>query len=288
MGWTRFFRRERWDQERERELQTYLAIETEENIARGMTPEEARHAARRKLGNPTQIREEIYRMNSLAFIESLWQDVRCGLRMLRKNAGFAVVAILTLALGIGANTAIFSVIHAVLLSPLPYNDPDRIFLLLESNPSRGFPQFSVSPPNYFDWKKDSTSFEQITSIARGDFNYTGGAEPERLSGARVGPSFFAVMGVMPAIGRAFLPEDDVQGKASVVVTEPWFVDKALRRRSTGCWKISNARWPIVSGYWCDAERFPVSARSGFVVALGVRRRRPQPRRQRRALFAGDG
>jgi putative ABC transport system permease protein len=217
MGWTRFFRRARWDQERERELQTYLEIEAEENIARGMTPEEARYAARRKLGNPTQIREEIYRMNSLTFIESLWQDVHCGLRMLRKNAGFAVVAILTLALGIGANTAIFSVIHGVLLTPLPYNDPDRIVLVLESNPARGFPQFSVSPPNYMDWKKESTSFEQIASIARGDFNYTGGAEPERISGARVASSFFGVMGAMPAMGRTFLPEDDVVGKAGVVV-----------------------------------------------------------------------
>jgi putative ABC transport system permease protein len=217
MSWMRFFRRERWEQERERELQAYLEIETDENIARGMTPQEARYAAYRKLGNPTQIREEIYRMNSLNFVESLWQDVRCGLRMLRKNAGFAIVAILTLALGIGANTAIFSVIHGVLLSPLPYNNPDRIFLLLESNPSRGFPQFSVSPPNYVDWKKDSTSFEQMTSIARGDFNYTGGPEPERLSGARVGWSFFEVMGATPAMGRTFLPEDDVMGKAGVVV-----------------------------------------------------------------------
>jgi putative ABC transport system permease protein len=217
MGWTRFLRRAQWDEERERELQTYLEIETDENIARGMTPEEACYAARRKLGNPTQIREEIYRMNSLTFIESLWQDVRCGLRMLGKNAGFAVVAILTLALGIGANTAIFSVIHAVLLNPLPYNDPDRIVLVVESNPSRGFPQFAVSPPNYVDWKKESTAFENMASIARGDFNYTGGAEPERLSGARVSASFFAVMGATPAIGRTFLPEDDVLGKASVVV-----------------------------------------------------------------------
>jgi putative ABC transport system permease protein len=217
MGWTRFFRRERWDQERGRELQAYVDIETDENIARGMTPEQARYAARRKLGNPTQIREEIYRMNSLTFIESLWQDVRCGARMLRKNAGFAMVAVLTLALGIGANTAIFSVIHAVLLNPLPYDDPERIVLLLESNPGRGFPQFSVSPPNYTDWKKDSTSFEHMASIDRGDFNYTGGPEPERLSGARVASSFFAVMGATPAMGRTFLPDDDVVGKASVVV-----------------------------------------------------------------------
>jgi putative ABC transport system permease protein len=217
MGWTRFFRRERWDQERERELQTYLEIETEENIARGMTPEEAGYAARRKLGNPTQIREEIYRMNSLTFIESLWQDVRCGLRILRKNAGFAVVAILTLALGIGANTAIFSVIHAVLLSPLPYNDPDRIVFLLESNPGNGFPEFSVSPPNYVDWRNATSSFESMASVAASSLNYTSGVDPERLTGARVSSSFFSVFGANPALGRTFSAEDDVQGKASVVV-----------------------------------------------------------------------
>ena len=99
MGWMRYLRRARWDDEREREIQAYLEIETDENIARGMTPEEARYAARRKLGNPTLIREEIYRMNSLTFIESFWQDVRCGLRMLRKNSGFAAVAVLTLRSG---------------------------------------------------------------------------------------------------------------------------------------------------------------------------------------------
>ncbi|HXJ04532.1 MAG TPA: ABC transporter permease [Candidatus Acidoferrum sp.] len=217
MGWIRYFRRASWDDERERELQGYLELETEENIARGMTSEEARHAARRKLGNPTLIREEIYRMNSLIFIESLWQDVSCGLRMLRKNAGFAMVAVLTLALGIGANTAIFSVIHAVLLSPLPYDHPERITLVRESNPGKGFPQFSVSPPNYMDWKRNAGVFEQMASISRGQFSYTGGAEPERLVGAQVAASFFSVLGAQPALGRTFLPEDDVVGKASVVV-----------------------------------------------------------------------
>ena len=217
MGWTRFFRRERWDQERQRELQTYLDIEADENIARGMTPEEARYAARRKLGNPMQIREEIYRMNSLTFIESLWQDVRCGLRMLRKNAGFAVVAVLTLALGVGANTAIFSVIHAVLLSPLPYEDPDRIVFVLESNPSKGFSEFSASPPNYMDWRNSTSSFEAMASFSAGSLNYTSGAEPERLEGARVASPFFSVFGAKPALGRTFLAEDDVVGTAGVVV-----------------------------------------------------------------------
>jgi putative ABC transport system permease protein len=217
MSWMRFFRRERWDQERQRELQTYLEIETEENIARGMTPEEAHYAARRKLGNPTQIREEIYRMNSLGFLESLWQDLRCGARMLRKNAGFTTIAVLTLALGIGANTAIFSVIQAVLLRPLPYDNPDRIVMLVESNPGKGFPRFSVSPPNYVDWRNQASAFQSMASVSRGDFTYTGGAEPERLGGANVAAPFFSVMGVKPLIGRTFLPEDDVVGRAGVVV-----------------------------------------------------------------------
>jgi len=217
MSWLRFFRRERWDHERQRELQAYLEIETDENIARGMTPEEARYSARRKLGSPTQIREEIYRMNSLGFLESLWQDLRCGARMLRKNPGFTAIAVLTLALGIGANSAIFSVIHAVLLSPLPYNDPDRIVLLMESSPSKGFPTFSVSPPNYVDWRKSTTSFEAMASISPGNFNFASGAEPQRLRGARVASPFFVAMGATPAIGRTFLPDDDVVGRASVVV-----------------------------------------------------------------------
>lgn len=217
MGWRRYFRRARWDEERARELQNYLEVETADNIARGMTPEEARYAARRKLGNPTSIREEIYRMNSLNLLESLWQDLRCSFRMMRKNPGFSLIAILTLALGIGANTAIFSVIHAVLLSPLPYNDPGRIMVVVERNLGKGFPGFAVSPPNYMDWRNSANSFEAMSSVSRGSFNFTGGPEPERLIGARVGAAFFSVFGATPALGRAFLPEDDVEGKASVAI-----------------------------------------------------------------------
>jgi putative ABC transport system permease protein len=261
MGWMRYLRRAKWDEERENELQAYLDLETEENIARGMPPEEARYAARRKLGNPSLIREEIYRMNSLTFIESLWQDVRCGLRMLRKNAGFAMIAVLTLALGIGANTAIFSVIHAVLLRPLPYDHPDRITLVRESNPGKGFEQFSVSPPNYMDWKNGVGVFEQMASMSRSQFSYTGGAEPERLVGARVAASFFSVLGAQPELGRTFLPEDDVVGKASVVVL------------SHGLWTEHFGSDPQVIGksLTLDGESYRVIGvmRNGFQFPRGV-------------------
>jgi hypothetical protein len=126
MGLTRFFRRRRWDDERARELQAYLAQEIDDNLARGMTPDQARTAAHRKLGNATRIREEIYTMNSLGFLETLWQDLRYGARLLRRNPTFAAVAILTLALGTGANTAIFQLVDAVRLRTLPVDHPEQL------------------------------------------------------------------------------------------------------------------------------------------------------------------
>src|ERR1700682_2726968 len=125
MAWTRFFRRRYWDEERSRELDTYLQIETDENIARGMPPDQARSAARKKLGNPTLVREEIYRMNSIGYLETFWQDVRYGARMLRRNLGFTSIAIASLALGIGANSTIFQLLDAVRLRTLPVKDPQR-------------------------------------------------------------------------------------------------------------------------------------------------------------------
>jgi hypothetical protein len=129
MSIRRFFRRGRWDDERARELEAHLAIETDENVARGMSRDQARAAARRKLGNATLIREEIYRINTISVIDSVWQDLKYGLRGLRMNPGFALVAILSLALGIGANTAIFQLIDAVRLRTLPVNDPQQIALI---------------------------------------------------------------------------------------------------------------------------------------------------------------
>jgi putative ABC transport system permease protein len=119
MSWRRYIFRTRWDDERARELEAHLAIETDANIERGMSPAEARLAARRKLGNVKRIREDIYRMNTVGVLDAMWQDLRYGLRLLRLNPAFAIVAVLSLALGVGANTAIFQLLDAVRIRALP-------------------------------------------------------------------------------------------------------------------------------------------------------------------------
>ena len=126
MALAKFLRRGRWDEERARELEAHLTIEIDANLARGMTPQEARDAARRRLGNTTLVREEIYRMNTIAFLEALIQDLRHGIRLLRLNPGFAAVAILSLALGVGANATMFQLLNALRIRTLPVARPEQL------------------------------------------------------------------------------------------------------------------------------------------------------------------
>src|SRR6476619_8413029 len=160
MSWTKFFRRRRWDEERQQELSAYLEIETSENIGRGMSPEDAATAAHRKLGNTTLVREEIYRMNSLGFIETLWQDVRYGARMLLKNPGFTLVAVLTLALGIGANTAIFSMVDWLMFQKLPVPEPKALTYL----------GFNLGGPLHNDAQFSYPEYQQIVEESGAAFD----------------------------------------------------------------------------------------------------------------------
>ena len=142
-------------------------------------------------------------------VESLWQDLRYGVRILRKNPAFTVVAVLTLALGIGANTAIFTVINTVLLRPLPYEDPDRLVTLWESNPQRKLDHARVTPPNLTEWREQSQSFEDLAYWSgAGEFNLVSGDGVEKVMCAYVTSSLLSTLRIKPEVGRGFQPEED--------------------------------------------------------------------------------
>ncbi|HKG60270.1 MAG TPA: ABC transporter permease [Pyrinomonadaceae bacterium] len=148
-------------------------------------------------------------------INTLWQDLKYGVRMLLKHRLVTAIAVVTLALGIGANTAIFSVVNAVLLNPLPYRQPDRLVALWENVPGHG--RWRSSPANFFDWKKQNTVFEDVAAFSASTLTLTGTGEPEQLVGCRVSSGYFAVVGVDPILGRAFLPEEHERGNGQVVI-----------------------------------------------------------------------
>lgn len=212
------FRRERWDRERARELEAYLEAETLDNLARGMAPEEARYAAQRKLGNTALIREEIYQMNSIALIELLHRDLRYAVRVLLKNPAFLAVAVLTLALGVGANTAIFSVVNAVLLSPLPYADPDRLVMVKEVLPQIGPAPVSVSGPDISQIQKLNHVFDVAAGFRLWTYEVSGKAEPERITANRAGSDLFQVLGVQPILGRVFSAEEEPPGHPVTILS----------------------------------------------------------------------
>ena len=206
------------EQDLDRELQDHLDLEAEEQRASGVPPDLAGYSARRALGNVTLIKEQIRELAPFAWLESLKQDVRYGARMLKKNPGFTAVAVCTLALGIGANTALFSVVDAVLLNPLPYRDATRLTVLWEKNPPRNWFRNVVSAANFVDWKKQNRAFSDMTAISEGAFDLSGGAgEPVEIPGEQVSANFFSVLGVRPTLGRAFTPDDDQPDASRVVM-----------------------------------------------------------------------
>src|SRR5579859_785919 len=202
------FQRRRLDRELAEEMQQHLELKAEANIASGMPPEEARYAARQQLGNMTRMAEDSRHNWGLPFLESLLQDVRYGLRGLRKTPGFTTVAALTLALGIGATTAIFSIVHAVVLRPLPYHDVQRILHVWSI--SQRFPEFQMgqSKPDFDDLKAQADCFDDEVLYTQARFSMPVGEHPEEISGSAVSSGFFNFFQVQPLFGRGFQPGDD--------------------------------------------------------------------------------
>jgi predicted permease len=210
-----FWHRQKRDSELDEELQSHLQMAAEDRKDRGESPENARLAARRELGNIGIIKEVTREMWGWASLERLTQDLRYGLRMLAKSPGFTAVAILTLALGIGANTALFSVVNGVLFNPLPYPHPEQLVWLAESKPN--FATGSISFPNFRDWQKDNRTFSGMAVYRSYNFNILGLGDAEQVRARFITSDFFSVLGVNPVVGRTFAPGEDDIGRSPIVM-----------------------------------------------------------------------
>src|SRR5256885_4039820 len=214
------------------ELSQHLAEQYEEAMTRGASEEEARQRVFEELSAPDLLERELEHVESAApgnsvapgietkgnMIADLGQDLRYGLRSLLKNPSFTIVAVIALALGIGANSAIFSVVNAVLLRPLPFKNPEQLPILWENATHLGFPKNTPSPPNFIDWQRQNTVFTGMAAMSERSFNLTGVGEPDRLDGRRVSANLFDLLGVPALLGRTFVPDDDRPGTHVVLLS----------------------------------------------------------------------
>jgi putative ABC transport system permease protein len=217
MGLSRFLRRGRWDDERAKELDAYLAQEIDDNLARGMTPEAAAKAAHRTLGNATRIREEIYRMNTLPYVETFWQDLRYGLRLLARNRTFAVVAILTLALGTGANAAIFQLVNAVRMRALPVERSHELVSIgIETRGAGKTGRFMSRRPLFTEalWQTSRSrqqAFSHLLAWGVASWNVATDGQYQPVQGLYVSGGFYEALGVRAHVGRVLTEADDQNG-----------------------------------------------------------------------------
>ena len=218
-SWVRaVLRRSRMESEMDAELRFHIEAYAEDLVRNGVPRAEAMRRARIEFGGIERAKEECRDARGTNFVESLIQDLRYGLRMLRRFPGFTLVAAFSVALGIGANTAVFSVVSTVLLSPLPYADADRLVLVKYRTIQPRSGPFELTPASYLELRRANKSFEGIADFTASDFNSSGGVDqPERLSGQMVSPSFFSVLKVSPLIGRGFTDDDEKDGAPRVAI-----------------------------------------------------------------------
>ncbi|HEY3927370.1 MAG TPA: ABC transporter permease [Candidatus Koribacter sp.] len=204
---TNLFTGDRGDARLRAEIQEHIALQTEENLRAGMAPDEARRQALLKFGSAEVIQETYHAQRSLPFVETLLQDVRYGIRVLAKNPGFTIISVLTLALGIGANTAIFSIVYGVVFRPLPYPQPQNIVQLTQSSP-RGSDEQDVTYSQLAFLKEHATGFESLAGYTVVGFNLGVHNNTVRVKAAPVSPDYFRVLGIQPMLGRDFVPQDN--------------------------------------------------------------------------------
>ena len=254
----RVFRRNAVDRDLDEEIRSHIGLMMDQQMKEGVAPEEARRAARIELGGVEQVKEQVRAARVGAWFDSLAQDVRFALRMLRKNPGFTAIAVLTLALGIGANTAIFSLVNGVLLRPLAYEDPERLFDVQEHS--------FVNPVHAREWARQCASLKGVALIQYSAAAIHSGGEPESFSAADVSQNFFALVGVNPAIGRAFLPEEEKEGASNVVILSDsvwrsvFHADRSLVGRSI---EIGGRNYEVV-GILPDRFGFLMATKWSFV------------------------
>jgi len=199
------------------EIEGYTDLLIEEKVAHGMSRDDARRAARLEIGQVEHVKEHVRDVRVGAWLDALRQDVRFAVRTLTRRPGFAMVAVLTLGVGMGATTAIFSLIDSVLLKPLPFREPDRLVTVWEVRPRFNQPRMQVAPANYVDWKQQVQAFESLAAYYHSFVNLTGVGTPERLVAAQVTPNLFPTLGVDPFLGRWFVAPEGSPGQSAVAI-----------------------------------------------------------------------
>src|ERR1700690_676110 len=218
--WRGIFQRSLVQNEMEAELQFHVEARAEELAQSGVPRAEALRRARLEFGGMEGAKEECLEARGASWLDNLTQDLRYGARTMMRAPGFTTMAVLALALGIGANTAIFSVVNAVLLRPLPYDEPERLIQVWHSPPQRSFPgmpTFTVSPANFLDWRKQNHSFQGMSAYGFGRYTLTGSGHPEAIRMVAASAGLFSVLHAQPLLGRGFLDGEDEPGREHEVV-----------------------------------------------------------------------